>query len=329
MEILWTALGISVIVGFVFYVLAQHWQKLLRQQSGTIARLSERLRDIEDVADPEFLRRINEAAPSPLEQVFTFSFRLSDTFWNRALGIAAEDLRFIRAIGSVPASVKIERWRGHSVATITEVLPESKAAGWQTRSLDLYAESTKGGEAIILWEIPLARARHAAERPSSLELLFHSNSLELRGHLPPSVSGNGHAGKSGEDGAVFFRVPLDAPGLAEFQSYNAPQAGDHDKQNSGLQRMKRHGKPFTGMRMKARVSNGSFVFAICGRRPNGNDGRFWSPPPSLFWEARNRIASEIIQRQRACGFTGNPTHTFRRPRNSRTTERASRVFRHQ
>jgi hypothetical protein len=233
MEILWTALGISVIVIFVFYVLAQHWQKLLRQQSGTIARLSERLRDIEDVADPEFLRRINDAAPSPLEQVFTFSFRLSDIFWNKALGIAAEDLRFIRAIGSVPASVKIERWRGHSVATITEVLPESKAAGWRTRSLDLYAESTKGGEAIILWDIPLARPRHDAERPPSLELLFHSNSLELRGHLLASVSGNGHAGKSGEDETLFFRVPLDAPGLAEFQSYNAPQAGDHDKVNSG------------------------------------------------------------------------------------------------
>lgn len=52
MEILWPALGIGVIVAFVFYVLAQHWHRVLRQQSFTIRRLHERVRDLEEMSDP-------------------------------------------------------------------------------------------------------------------------------------------------------------------------------------------------------------------------------------------------------------------------------------
>jgi hypothetical protein len=47
MEILWPALGIAVIVVFVFYVLAQHWQRLLRQQNLTVRRLFDRVQSLE------------------------------------------------------------------------------------------------------------------------------------------------------------------------------------------------------------------------------------------------------------------------------------------
>lgn len=230
MELLWTALGISVIVVFVFYVLARHWQRILRQQAWTIRRLTERLRELEEVADPEFLRRLNEAAPSPLEQIFTFSFRLSDAFWRETLRVQEDDLKFVRALGSFPASVKIERWRGHTVATITEVLPESKSAGWQTRSLDLYPESASAREPVTLWETPLARPARASERPPSLELRLCANALELRGHLGPSPAVKGHATKPEPNEIVFFHVPLDAAQLAEFRSADplraAGESGD-------------------------------------------------------------------------------------------------------
>jgi hypothetical protein len=219
MDLLWPALGISLIVAFVFYALANYWQRMLRQQSWMIRRLTERLEDVEEMSHPEFLRRLNQATPSPLEQVFTFSFRLSDRFWRNVLSVPEEDLKFIRASGSLPASIKVERWRGHSVATITEVLPESKSAGWQTRSLDLYAGESKNGDSVTLWEIPLERPRGTAERPPSLALLIRENSIDLCGHLPAlapvSASGCGQHGES--ENIVFFRVPLDAAHLTEFR----------------------------------------------------------------------------------------------------------------
>ena len=128
MEILWPTLGICVLVCFVFFVLVQHWQRVLRHQTWTIRRLNERVRNLEEVDDPEFRRRLGESVPSPLEQVFTFSFRLSDQFWRETLHATQETSSFIQAFGSFLGSVKIERWRGHSVATITEVLPDRRSA---------------------------------------------------------------------------------------------------------------------------------------------------------------------------------------------------------
>ena len=241
MDLLWPALGISVIVAFVFYVLASYWQRLLRQQSWMIRRLTERLRDVEEMSHPEFLRRLHESAPAPLEQVFTFSFRLSDVFWREVLSISEDDLRVIRTGGSFPGSVKIERWRGHSVATITEVLPESKSAGWQTRSLDLYSEGTGSGDEMILWEIPLARPKGTAERPPSLELVIRENSIDLCGHLPSAApaSGNGDDGQTDE--VVFFRVPLDAANLAEFRSHDPLGGAKSGNGNSVVGEMEAHG----------------------------------------------------------------------------------------
>jgi hypothetical protein len=218
MEILWPAMGIGVLVFFIFFVLAQHWQKILRHHSWTIQRLTGRVRDLEEMTDPEFLRRLNESAPVPLQQVFTFSFRLSDRFWSETLDTSAEDLNFIRASGSFLGSVRIEQWRGHAVVTVAEVLPESKAAIWQTRSLDFYPGQMKNGDAVSLWEMPLARARISTERPPSLELLLAKDSLELCAHLSNSGSREKDRTEVADRDIAFFRVPLDATRLAEFRS---------------------------------------------------------------------------------------------------------------
>ena len=238
MEILWPALGIGAIVVFVFYVLAKHWQRLLRQQSWTIRRLIERVQSLEEMADPEFRRRLSEASPVPLEQVFTFSFRLGDRFWRDALRSTEEDQKFVREYGSFVGSVKLERWRSHTVATINEVLPDRKATGWQTRSLDFYSDPAKGGDALTLWELALSRPGPTAERPPTLELLLRANSLELCGHLARvahganGTNGNGHGAAPGQDDVVFFRIPLDTALLAEFRSKD-PAHVTNDVANNG------------------------------------------------------------------------------------------------
>jgi hypothetical protein len=207
MDVLWPALAIAAIVVFVFYILAQHWQRILRQQAWTIRRLFERVQDLEEMADPEFRRRIGEAAPVPLERVFTLSFRLADRFWRDALHASEEDRQFVRECGSFVGSVKLERWRSHTVATITEVLPDQKTAGWQTRSLDFYSDPAKTSATLTLWELALSRPGLSAERQPSLELVLRRNSMELCGHLAHRENGpseNDDRASSGRDDVVFF-----------------------------------------------------------------------------------------------------------------------------
>jgi hypothetical protein len=225
MEILWPTLGICVLVGFVFFVLAQHWQRLLRNQNLTIRRLTERVRTLGAIDDPEFRRRLEESSPSPLEQVFTFSLRLSDRFWRETLKTTAEDLSFIRSFGNFLGSVKIERWRGHTVAIISEVLPARQSAAWQTRSLDCYFDKSSGSEK-LLWELPLARAQ-SSERPPSLELALKERSIDLCAHLLPPAMNNVSAKNAGPGEIVFFRVPLDSAELAEFRSHDPLQSSDN------------------------------------------------------------------------------------------------------
>lgn len=234
MEILWPILGICVFVCFVFILLVQHWQRVLRHQNWTIRRLSERVRTIEEVDDPEFRRRIGESAPSPLEQVFTFSFRLSDQFWRETLQTTEENLAFIRAFGSFIGSIKIERWRGHSVATITEVLPDRRSAAWQTRTLDCYFDEGSGCDRLTLWELPLARIGRSNERPSSLELVLKEKSVELCAHLLPTPGSNGHSNSPAINELVFFRVPLDPAKLVEFRSHD-PRGGTENGASRAVQ----------------------------------------------------------------------------------------------
>jgi len=229
MDASWLALLIAVAIIFIFFVLVQHWQKVLRHQAWSVRRLTERVQSIESVAELQFLERLHEAAPMPLEQVFTLSFRMDDRFWNEALRATEEEREFVRKYGSFVGSVKLERWRSHTVATIAEVLPDHKAAGWQTRSVDFYADHANGGDAFTLWELPLARVGPSAERPPSLELSLRGNSVEFRGHLAsrgPSAGDNGHNGATGFDDVLFFHVPLDAAQLARFRSHDPAGNGN-------------------------------------------------------------------------------------------------------
>jgi len=222
-EIIGTAMAISLVVGFVFFILAQHWQRVLKQQSWAIRRLTERVRDLEEMADPEFLRRLNESTPSPLEEVFTFSFRVGDSFWRQTVGLSEPDFEYVRMIGSVPGSVKIERWRGHMVARITEVMPESKAAGWNTRTLDVYPEKASKSEPVVLWEVPLARAS-GPDEPPSLRLVLDDALLKLEAQ---SASGRWSDEPAARTEDVFFSVPLDPARLVEFRSRDSLRAEDN------------------------------------------------------------------------------------------------------
>ena len=157
MEILWPALGIGVFVVFLFIVFVRHWQRVLRYHSLTIRRLTDRLRDIEDVGSADFRRRLQESAPVPLEQVFTFFLRFDERFWRETLRLNSEQLKLVRAFGSLPGLAKIERWRGHSVVSFTELLPESRLAIWQTRRMEIFSGEGSRVEALAIWEMPLER----------------------------------------------------------------------------------------------------------------------------------------------------------------------------
>lgn len=244
MEILWPALGICAIVCVVFFALAQHWQQLLRRQSWTIQRLTDRVRELEEMDDPDFRRRLGESAPVPLEQVYNFSFRLNDHFWKHTLSLGEQDLKFVQSNGSFVGSIKLERWRSHTVATVAEILPESRAVQWQTRTLDFYPDPANGAEALNLWQLTLARPNGTALRLPSLELALRGNYLELAARLvhvgngngsmrPPGGNSRGNATDSDDEETILLRVPLDAAKLAEFRSHDPARGVENGNGQAG------------------------------------------------------------------------------------------------
>jgi len=217
MEILWIAAGVCAIVGFVFYVLAQQWSRTIRQHSLAISQLSTHVQDLEN--------RVEEFSLVPLEQVFILSFRLGDCFWKNELKIKPADWEFVRKFGSFIGSIKIERWRSHLAAAITEVLPGSGTAKWQTRSLAYYPDESKD-DLLTLWELQFAPVTDS-ERPASLELVLCRKAIELRGHFkafPPAMSGNGKPAEPIMAAMSFFRIPLDSERLEQFRTPHAPAA---------------------------------------------------------------------------------------------------------
>lgn len=216
-EVVWPVLG-TIIVVFVVLVLAQHWNRLLRQQARAIRHLSRRVQDLEDMANPEVRRRLSDAAPVPLEQVFTFSMRFGERFWRDTVQLSEDDRKYVHDYGSFLASLKLERWRSHTVATVSEILPARKSAGLQTRTLDYYPEASGGDQALLLWELALARPAGIGLRPPSLELLLRGEALELRvSHSSPEANGNGDSGtaQSGNPSVLLY-LPLDPARLGEF-----------------------------------------------------------------------------------------------------------------
>lgn len=237
MEILWPALGIIVIVLFVFFVLAQHWHHLLRQQSRAIRQLSQRVQNLEDMADPELRRRLGDAAPVPLEQVFTFSMRLGERFWREAVRATDDDRKFIHDYGSFLASVKLERWRSHTVATVSEIQPAQKSAGLHTRTLDYYPNASGGDDTLMLWELALARPAAAGLRPPSLELVLRRDALELHASQispAPEVNGNGHSdSREASPSALLLHLPLDPAQLEDFRGSDSDSAEEEGRGEDG------------------------------------------------------------------------------------------------
>ena len=229
MDIVWTALGICVLVGFVFYVLAQYWQRLLRAHAHALRDLTARVHALEEMEDPDFRQKVGESVPSPLEQVFLFSFRLSERFWTQTLAASPAEIAYIKANGKFLGSVKIERWRSHSVATINEVLPQSSSAGWQSRSIDVYPGS---GESVALWELPLAAGGQAAESGASLELRFGKDGLTLRAQHGRFNDSKGNGSGPHREENNFFQVPLDTARLAVYRKHDADEADGNGREGA-------------------------------------------------------------------------------------------------
>jgi hypothetical protein len=234
MEILWPSLAIAVIVVFVFFVLAQHWGRLLRHQTWTIRRLADRVMSLEEMADPTWRRKLSDASPVPLEQVFNFSFNLGERFWRESVCLTDDDRKYVRDHGSFVGAVKLERWRSHTVVTVSEVLPDRKATGWQTRTLDFYPDQSKSANGLSLWELMLSRPGLSAECPPFLELFLRPNSIELRGHLNADVKSSAEpaaAGLPDRGDILFFRVPLDSAALSEFRSHDPADSSGNGSGN--------------------------------------------------------------------------------------------------
>ena len=224
MDILWAAAGICAIVFVVFFALAQHWQRILKQQSLTIRRLSERLRDMQDLGDPEFRRRVSEEAPVPLDQVFHFSLHFDERFWREQLHVGPAEWKFIQTHGSFIGSVKLERWRSHIVATVAEILPHSSMARWQNRTMDFYPDYGRRGDSITLWDLRLAPTNGTAEKKPTLELNLRSDALELSAHhLVVDGIHSGNRCESTQAERIFFKVPLDTALLSKFRSADPAQ----------------------------------------------------------------------------------------------------------
>ena len=234
MDLVWIALGICAIVVFVFYVLAQYWQRLLTQHSRAIHDLAGRVQALEAMDDPALRQRLSDSAPSPLEQGYTFGFRLEERFWKESLQASPEEIAYVKTHGKFLGSVKIERWRSHSVVTVFEVLPQSKSADWNSRSIDVYSGSgSAAAEPVGLWELPLAaNADYAPEAAPALELRLAENAVELRAAHGRFDSAPGNSTKPQTVDYVFFRIPLDAAQLAEFRR---PEAEDADRAGNSSQ----------------------------------------------------------------------------------------------
>jgi hypothetical protein len=208
-EILWPALGIRAIVCVAFCALAARWQRILRPQSRTVRALSERVRGREEINDPQFPRPAGRVRADAARTAMTFSFRLSDRFWRRTLGLTEQDWEFVHRHANFVGSVKVERWRSHVVTTVTEVLPTSQSAQWRKRSLDFYPEEG-GREALPLWELELRSADGAAERPLPIELLLRKSAIELCAKLRETDARESEDLGPGQGVAFFSALGLDS-----------------------------------------------------------------------------------------------------------------------
>lgn len=215
MDILWAALAICAIVSVAFYALALSWQRMLRGHSRAIRGLFQRLEALEAMDDPLMRRRIGELMPSPLEQVHILSFRLGERFWRDTLGATEQQVRHVHEHGTFVGSVKIEVWRNHIAITLRELLPQSRTAGWQTRTVDIYAVDASAP--VELWELCLEPATNSAIESPSVELRYENRAIVLAAQTLPNKALPGALNRGSMEERIVFRIPLDAEQLAEFR----------------------------------------------------------------------------------------------------------------
>jgi hypothetical protein len=143
----------------------------------------------------------------------------------------------VQDYGSFVASVKLERWRSHTVATVSEILPARKSAELQTRTLDYYPNAAGNDDALLLWELALARPAAAGLRPPSIELLLRGDALELRASLVwDSTETNGNGNSSGprdRQTGLLLHLPLDAAQLEEFRGSDPERVTEEEHIGNG------------------------------------------------------------------------------------------------
>ena len=130
----------------------------------------------------------------PLEQFFTFFLRFDERFWRETLRLNSGQLKLVRAFGSLPGLVKIERWRGHSVVSFTELLPESRLAISQTRRMEIFSGEGSRVEVLAIGEMPLERRGDSGGKAASLELSIARNSIVLRRPGESDTAGEENSG---------------------------------------------------------------------------------------------------------------------------------------
>lgn len=206
MNIVWAALAICLIVAVVFYALALSWQRTLRGHSRAIRTLHQRLESLELMEDPFLRHRISKLAPSQLEEVWIFNLNLSERFWRNAVDATENRIREFRESAPILSTVRFEIWRSHIIATVTELLPSSKAAGLQNRTINIYPSESQ--QATALWELRLEPDSNPTDKAGRLlQLSFRNRTIEfaIRGWL----MGVNEA----DDERILFRIPLDAEQL--------------------------------------------------------------------------------------------------------------------
>jgi hypothetical protein len=217
MDVLWAAVAICAMVSLVFYVLAASWQRMLRSHSRAIRDLLQRIETLESMEDPFVRRKIGELAPSPLEQVHILSFRLSERFWQNTLGATEQQMRHVHEHGIFVGSVKMEMWRSHVAVTLTELLPQSKSAGWQARTVDIYASDSSAPT--VLWELCLSpSANSPAVAPPSVQLRYENHTVILAARTKIKRNWPQASNIESADERIVFRIPLDAEHLAQFRA---------------------------------------------------------------------------------------------------------------
>ena len=89
----------------------------IRKVEQSVDQLKERIRAIEEFENPKFRRRLQYAAPLPLQRVYFLKFWLHPSFWE-SLSLSPAELEYEFAHADLPSAIVIEAWRSQVVVSI-------------------------------------------------------------------------------------------------------------------------------------------------------------------------------------------------------------------